>query len=64
MGTIGEYYADGVTKCPKCGSTDLIVKNVGYLFIIRDDNLNVVKEYEGEKKDNIVCCKECKYNFG
>lgn len=64
MGTNGEYYADGVPRCNKCGSANIIVELTTYLFINREEEegeLIITSEWEdGTDHDEKLICKDCK----
>ena len=59
MGTIGEYYADGIEKCD-CGSTDIIVIITKKMTIKRNKKLEIKEEYTNEEEETEIICKKCR----
>ena len=63
MTTIGEEFSDGIEKCPNCGSVNLIIETISYLFIKRDENLKVIYEFDADETDTRITCQDCEQEF-
>lgn len=63
MTTQGEYFTDGIEKCPKCGSANVAVEFISYYFIKRDYDMDysyhITDEWEGDETDERLTCMEC-----